>query len=119
MTKKTRNLLLNLAFVAVLVTVTLIVLFVNHKELNFSEIADYFNNSNPVWIVAAFACMLLFIIFEGVSIWLIARFFGYKTKLISAFAYSSADTFYSAVTPTAAGGQPAAVYYIFFSLITL
>lgn len=112
MTKKTRNLLLNLAFVAVLVIVTLVVLFVNHKELNFKEIADYFTNSNPVWIVAAFACMLLFIIFEGISLWLIGRFFGYKTKLVSAVAYSSADTFYSAVTPTAAGGQPAAVYYM-------
>ncbi len=112
MTKKTRNLLLNLAFVAVLVAVTLVVLFVNHKELNFSEIADYFNNSNPVWIVGAFACMLLFIIFEGISIFLVNRFFGHKTKLISAIAYSSADTFYSAVTPTAAGGQPAAVYYM-------
>ena len=112
MTKKTRNLLLNLAFVAVLVVATLVVLFVNHKELNFKEIADYFTNSNPVWIVAAFACMLLFIIFEGISIWLIARLFGYKTKLISGIAYASADTFYSAVTPTAAGGQPAAVYYM-------
>lgn len=112
MTKKTRNLLLNLAFVAVLVIVTLVVLFVNHKELNFKEILDYFTNSNPVWIVAAFACMLLFILFEAVSIYLIARFFGEKPKVISAIAYSSADTFYSAVTPTAFGGQPAAIYYM-------
>lgn len=112
MTKKTRSLLLNLAFVAVLVTITLVVLFVNQKELNFSDILNYFKNSNPGWIVAAFACMLLFIVFEGVSIFFIAYFFGEKPKLISSMAYSSADTFYSAITPTAAGGQPASVFYM-------
>lgn len=110
--KKTRRLLLNLGFVALLVTVTLVVLFVNHKELNFHDIFEYFKNSNPVWIVAAFVCMLLFIVFEGLSIYLIARFFGSETKVLSSMAYSSADTFYSAITPTAAGGQPAAVFYM-------
>lgn len=112
MNKKTKRLLLNLAFVALLVTVTVVVLFVNHKELNFGDIVDYFKNSNPVWITAAFACMLLFIIFEGVSILFIVRFFGEKTGPVSATAYSSADVFYSAITPTAAGGQPAAVFYM-------
>lgn len=112
MSKKTRSLLLNLGFVVLLVTVTLVVLFVNHKELNFRTILEYFKDSNPVWIVAAFACMLLFIVFEGISIYLIARFFGYRPKVISAVAYSSADTFYSAITPTAAGGQPASVFYM-------
>ena len=59
MKKKTRRLLLNLAFVVVLITVTLVVLFVSQKdELNFRDILEYFKNSNPVWIVAAFVCML-------------------------------------------------------------
>ena len=113
MTKKTRSLLLNLGFVTALVAITLVVLFVNQKdELKISDIVNYFKTGNPEWIVAAFACMLLFIIFEGVSIWLIARFFGYKPRVISAVAYSSADVFYSAITPTAAGGQPASVFYM-------
>ena len=112
MTKKTRSLLLNLAFVTVLIIVTMVVLVVNHKELNFDEILDYFKNSNPVWIVAAFVCMLLFILFEGASLHTIARFFGYKPKPFSAVAYASADAFYSAITPTAIGGQPAAVFYM-------
>lgn len=110
--KKTRSLLLNLGFVALLVTVTIVVLFVNQKELNFKDIVEYFRNSNPVWIVAAFVCMLLFIVFEGISIYLIARFFGSKPRFISGQAYSCADVFYSAITPTAAGGQPAAVFYM-------
>lgn len=113
MTKKKRSLLLNLGFVTTLVIITLVVLFVNQKdELKFSDIVNYFKTGNPEWIVAAFACMLLFIIFEGISLFIIGRFFGYKPKVISSIAYSSADTFYSAITPTAAGGQPASVFYM-------
>ena len=111
--KKTKRLLLNLAFVAVLITVTLVVLFVSQKDdLDFNQIVEYFKDSNPVWIVGAFVCMLLFTVFEGISIFFIARFFGRKPNIISATAYSAANGFYSAITPTAAGGQPAAVYYM-------
>ena len=111
--KKTKRLLFNLAFVAVLVTVTLVILFVNQKdELNIKEIGDYFKNGNPVWIVGAFVCMLLFILFEGIGLFILSRFFGAKPNIISATAYSAANSFYSAITPTGAGGQPAEVYYM-------
>ena len=113
MRKKTKRLLLNLAFVAILVTITLVILFVSQKDdLNFNQIVDYFKNGNPVWIVGAFVCMILFTVFEGISIFFIARFFGSKPNIISTTAYSAANGFYSAITPTAAGGQPAAVFYM-------
>ena len=37
---------------------------------------------------------------------------GYKPKLYSSLAYSTADTYYSAITPSASGGQPASAYYM-------
>ena len=113
LSKKRKRLLFNLAFVALLVAITLVVLFISQKDdLNFNEIGEYFKNSNPVWIVAAFACMLLFTIFEGVSIFFIARFFGSKPSIISTTAYSASNGFYSLITPTGAGGQPAAIFYM-------
>ena len=113
MSKKTKRLLFNLAFVAVLVAITLVVLFVSQKDdLDFKQIVEYFKNGNPVWIVAAFACMILFTFFEGVSVFFIARFFGSKPNIISCTAYSASNGFYSLVTPTGAGGQPAAIFYM-------
>ena len=113
MEKRTKRLLLNLAFVAVLIAITLVVLFVSQKDdLDFNQIGEYFKNSNPVWIVAAFACMLLFTFFEGVSIFFIERIFGSRPNIVSTTAYAAANGFYSLVTPTGAGGQPAAIYYM-------
>ena len=111
--KKTKRLLFNISFVILLIAITLVVLFVSQKDdLDFKQIGEYFKNGNPVWIVGAFVCMLLFTIFEGVSIWFITRFFGSKPNIISCTAYSASNGFYSLVTPTGAGGQPAAIFYM-------
>ena len=56
--------------------------------------------------------MFVFLIAEAFSLKNIARKFGYKTKFVSALAYSSADAYYSALTPSATGGQPASAYYM-------
>lgn len=113
MNKKTKRLLFNLTFVVALIAITLTVLFVSQKDdLDFNQIVDYFKHANPGWIVCAFVCMLLFILFEGIGLFILARFFGRKPSIISATAYSAANGFYSAITPTAAGGQPAAVFYM-------
>ena len=55
---------------------------------------------------------MLGIIFEALSIYLISRQLGHKGRLLSAMVYSSADIYYSAITPSASGGQPAAAYYM-------
>ena len=111
--KKTGRLLIKLGFVLVLVAITLVVLFVSQKdELDFNRIALYFKEGKPVWIVGAFVCMLLFIFFEGLGIFFLSRFFGSKPNIISTTCYSSANAFYTLITPTGAGGQPAEVFYM-------
>ena len=95
LSKNTKKQLINILFLAVLIGVTLFIL-----------------RCNPWLIVAAFVCMLLFIAFEGLSLHLISRRLGYKPKLSSSMVYSSADIYYSAITPSASGGQPASAYYM-------
>ena len=113
MSKKKKRLLFNLGFVIVLIAITLVVLFVSQKDdLDFNQIGEYFKNGNPVWIVGAFVCMLLFTFFEGLSVYFIIRFFGRKHNIVSTTAYSAANGFYSLITPTGAGGQPAAIFYM-------
>ncbi|MFQ7079232.1 MAG: flippase-like domain-containing protein [Christensenellaceae bacterium] len=91
---------------------TLFILFRSNRELNFSDIGKFIKSSNPWLLAAAFVCMLLFIVFEGLSIHLISKRLGYKNRLLSSMVYSSADIYYSAITPSASGGQPASAYYM-------
>lgn len=110
--KSTKKQILNIAVLVVLVAVTLIILFTSNRELNFRSIADFLRRSNIWLLIAAFACMLGYILFEAVSLHLINRTLGHKSKFRSSVVYSTADVYYSAITPSSSGGQPASAFYM-------
>lgn len=111
LSKRAKN-IINISVLVVLIGITLTVLMLSYRELSFRTIWDFLAKSNAWYIVAAVACMLLFIMFEGLSVHVIARKLGHKSKLRSSIAYSAADTYYSALTPSASGGQPASLFYM-------
>lgn len=111
LTKQTKKQLLNFAFLAVLIGATLAVLFLS-QDFNLKDMGKFLSHSNAWMIVAAVACMLLFIIFEGLSLHIVARKLGHKSKITSSMAYSTSDIYYSAITPSASGGQPASLLYM-------
>lgn len=109
---KKQKLIVNICFLLVLIGVTLAILFTSNKELNFKNIADYIKTGNPWYLCAAVACMLAIVVLEGFSLFLIVRKLGFKGKAAKAMAYASIDAYYSAVTPSATGGQAAAAVYM-------
>ncbi len=112
MNKKVKKHLFNILFVLVLLGLTVFILIKSNEELSWADVRAFFANCKPIYIVLAVGGMLVFLIAEALSLKNIAKKFGYKTKFISAFAYSSADAYYSALTPSATGGQPASAYYM-------
>lgn len=112
MNKKVRKHLFNILFVLVLLGLTVFILIKSNKELSWADVRAFFSSCNPAYIVLAVCGMLVFLLAEAWSLKNIAKKFGYKTKFVSAFAYSSADAYYSALTPSATGGQPASAYYM-------
>lgn len=112
MNKNVRKHLFNVLFVLALLGLTVYLLLKSNEELSWADVNAFFSGCNPWYIVAAAACMLIFLIAEGCSIKNIAGRLGYKVKYVSSFAYSSADAYYSALTPSATGGQPASAFYM-------
>lgn len=112
MNKNVRKHLLNVLFVLALLGLTVFLLLKSNEELSWADVNAFFSGCNPWYIVAAAACMLIFLIAEGCSLKNIAGRLGYKVKFVSSLAYSSADAYYSALTPSATGGQPASAYYM-------
>ena len=80
------------------------------KSFSFSQFYHTLRSSSPGWMFAAIAAMLGFILFEGMSLLCIIKAFGYQASFCKGFLYSSADVYFSAITPSATGGQPASAY---------
>lgn len=95
-----------------LIGITMTVLLLNYRELNFTNIGNFLATGNKWCIGAAFACLILSFALEAFSLWYIARRLGHKSKVRSSIAYATADVYYSAITPSATGGQPASAFYM-------
>ena len=112
MKKNVKKQILNISFVVVLVAVTMIALLNSNKELNFQSLGDFFSECNYWYLIGAFIFFLAFVFFEAFSLHIVLKKFGYKSKITSSIAYSASDIYYSAITPSASGGQPASAYYM-------
>ncbi len=110
--KSVKKQIFNVLFLVALVALTIFLLVKSNEELSFENILKFIRAANPWLLVVAVVCMLLFIFFEGLSLHIINARLGQKRKLISSVVYSTADIYYSALTPSASGGQPASAYYM-------
>ncbi len=104
--------LINIGIVILLTVVIFAIIFGKNKNFSFDEFFEFLGNLNPFYLAGAFVCMLLFIVFEALSLRIILKHMGFKTKKRYALLYSSSDIYYSAITPSATGGQPASVYFM-------
>lgn len=112
MNKNTKKQILNILFVVLMALITVFALLGNSKELNYANLKQFFSNCNLIYIVIAFICWIGFIVFEALSLHIILKKLGYKQKINSSIIYSTSDTYYSGITPSATGGQPASAYYM-------
>ncbi len=109
--KSIKKQLLNIGFLVILIAVTVIVIF-TATDIKFGDIFKFLGNCNPWWIVGALGLTIASVLFEAVSIYFIMRGLGAKRNFYKATCYTTADLYYSAITPSGTGGQPASIYYM-------
>ena len=97
---------------AVLAALTVWAVMSGTKNFSIENFSDYVKSVNPVWLLVAFGLMLLFILFEGMAVLRVCKGLGYKGRFKDGLLYSSADIYFSAITPSATGGQPACAYFM-------
>lgn len=105
--KRSKRYLWSLVFLA-LVAVTIYV--VTQQGFTLAEFGHYLMTASPWWLLIAGVCMVGFVFFEGYSISYLCRFFGAKCPKRKGFVYAASDIYFSAITPSATGGQPAAAF---------
>lgn len=86
-------------------------------SISIEELIGDVKNANPFWLTMAICAMLGFIVFEGEAIRSILKHVGYKRHHLDGFVYAAADVYFSAITPSASGGQPASAYFMMRSAV--
>lgn len=107
-----KNQIISLAILAVLIFLTFFTLHSKLEDVNFHHLWRILNNLEPGYLVLAVLSMFVFVVIEGQCLAFIARPLGYKMRFREATVYSAADLYFSAITPSATGGQPASAYYM-------
>lgn len=77
---------------------------------SIKEFCEYLSSLNPFWLILAILSMIAVIFFEALAILSIIKALGFKQKFKSGFLYSTSDIYFSAITPSSTGGQPASGY---------
>lgn len=104
--KKQRKWLAPVAFLA-LVAITVLVVAGQSKTFTAEGFLEYIGTVKPWGLAAAVGCTLLYVLFEGQALLVLCRALGYRPRAYRGVLYSAADIYFSAITPSATGGQPA------------
>ena len=116
--------MLNVLFIAVVGYLTFRILF-NNKEI--SEVMCELHRADKLWLILGCVCTFCFIAGESVIIKYMLSLFKEKIPFRRCLKYSFIGFFYSYITPSSSGGQPAqmiymkkdGIYYGYSSLIML
>lgn len=107
--KSRKKIIFNGVFLAVVFALTIYGVF--HGEDLFSMM-DAIHRADKRWLLPGIALVAFFIWGESIIIWYMMRSSGIHLKKRTCFLFSSVGFFFSCITPSATGGQPAQIYYM-------
>ena len=81
-------------------------------EMPLQQLAESVRDADKRYLAAAAVCGALFLLLEGAAICCILRGAGYDRNVGGGLLYSASDIYFSAVTPSATGGQPASALFM-------
>lgn len=96
----------------IIITMTSLAGYVIFKQFDFNEVANAIKQCNILWLIPALLCMLAFSMGEAININQGLKLAGYKVGPANSIKYAFAGFFFSSITPSASGGQPAQLYYM-------
>lgn len=83
-----------------------------NRSFSFPEFLAYIKRADLLPLVLAAVCAFGFVAFEALTLRCACQPFGHKVPFCRGMTYSAADIYFSAITPSATGGQPACAYFM-------
>lgn len=105
-----KKLIINLVIMALLIGVTFYLLL---RDNNLVELWNVIKSANIAYVLCAIGGIALYIISEAINIKRILKFIGeYNVSFFHGIKYAFVGFFFSSITPSSTGGQPAQVYFM-------
>lgn len=82
------------------------------KDESITNVINTIHSVKPIYIIVGIALMLGYICCEGINIWIILKALDKKTTLRDCLEYGFVGFYFSSITPSSSGGQPAQVYFM-------
>lgn len=97
---------------ALLVILGAATVYVLWHELDIAKLATAFSSAKYRYVIPALGCMLLYFICMARNIRAGLSIFGDKCTRLQPMNYTLSGFFFSSITPSSSGGQPAQLYYM-------
>ncbi len=107
--KSKKKYLLSVIFFVILLVLTFYLLFKNN---DIQDVITNLNNISYEYIVLGLILVLTYLFTESIYIKIILKSLKQKINLWQGFVYSCIEFYFSAITPSSTGGQPAQAYYM-------
>lgn len=104
-----KTVIFNSIFFIVLFTLTTYMVL---KGNELPQILKVLKSTNPVYYLLGFAAIIIFVCCESYIIHRMLNVLGYNISANHCVKYSFVGFFFSCITPSATGGQPAQLYYM-------
>ncbi len=104
-----KKIIWNTVFLAAVFALTIYGVF--HGE-DLEAMMEAIREADIRWLIPGLVLVLLFIWGESIILWHMLASFGIRLRKRICFLFSSAGFFFSCITPSASGGQPAQVYFM-------
>ena len=109
MKKSTINNILKYSIFLILVGVTFYIVFKNN---DFGNFLTNLKGANFAFILLGVLSMFVYLGTEAANIKLILKNLGHKLSYLQSYRYSLVGFFFSSITPSSTGGQPAQIYFM-------
>ncbi len=107
--KGIRSIAFSVAFLLTLVILTYYLLF---RKFDIHEIFSVIGESNGLYIILGFAMIFIYLLCYALFAKTFLASRGYRFGIFRGFVYAATDFYFSAITPSATGGQPMVIYYM-------
>lgn len=86
--------------------------YIIFKDQDLLSVLPQVLKANPLYIALGIVFMFGFLCCEAANIYFLTTAFGEKAKFFNCIKYAFVGFYFSGITPSSSGGQPAQVYYM-------